>query len=226
MKIAANVGQMHNEKGLQYVGNGEGASSHRKLQEFLSQKFDEHADWKSQIKKVTMIDVHSGDSMYGVDKLLTDKFEDSLKLKMLFLDYDDKDLIQSLKSDRMRESTQFLDGIYDDVNGYTFGYGQFIADLTEHKAEDMDILPFASEFGSNHMLETVGFCGLLENAYFQEYQEYVQREDVDENVRETMETMLKKSKSWLKDVFYVQHPEWKKLVVQRGLRVFSRCVLR
>ena len=225
IKIALSVGQMHNAKGIQYVGGGKLANSHEKLKEFLSDKFKEHLEWKKQISKVTIIDVHSGDDSYGIDKLLTDKSEYAMKLKRLFLDYDEKDLIQSLDSKENCEDAQFLQGIYDNANGFTFGYVPFIASMMDN-AEEADLLSFASEFGSNHMIETVGICQIMENAYFQEYNDYVEQTDVDEDIQKTIKAFVDKSQTWLKDVFYVQEPEWKKTVVQRGFRVFSRCLNR
>merc|ERR1712113_114348 len=216
---------MHNEKGIQYVGDGKLANSHQKLKEFLAEKFEEHGAWKTQIDKVTMIDVHSGDDSYGIDKLLTDKSEYATKLKGLFLDYDEKDLIQSVESKENGEDKQFLDGIYDNVNGFTFNYVPFIASMIED-SEKADLLSFASEFGSNHMLETIAVCEIMENAYYQEYKEYTRGHDGDAKADKTMKTLVDKSQKWLKDVYYVQEPEWKKNVIKRGFRVFSRCLNR
>eukprot|EP01084_Bolivina_argentea_P296021 509769_1 len=207
MKAAATIGQMHNQKGLQYVGNGKLAASHNKLQKFFEDKFDEHMHWKKQFNFITLIDVHSGDSSYGIDKLLTEKYENAMKLKRLFLDYDDKDLIQSLNSDDNDGDVQFLDGIYDNVNGYTFRYGDVIGGLMDESVS-VDMLVFASEFGSNHMLETVGVCQTMENAYFQEYKEYIKHYNEYGEGHEVMKEFLERSQRWLKDVFYVQEPEW------------------
>eukprot|EP01083_Nonionella_stella_P025303 69693_1 len=225
IKIAANVGQTHMASGWQYIGGHKAEQSHQLLKEFLAQKFAEQVQWKTQINQITMIDVHSGDAMYGIDKLLTDKAEYAQKLKKLLLHYDEKDLIQSLSSDENANDPQFLDGIYDHVNGYSFGYVDYIATLTVHN-QQMDLLPFTSEFGCNHRLETIGFTQILENALFQQYQQAVKEENLDSNTKEIMKAIVNKASSWLKDVFYVQEPEWKKIVVRRGSRVFDVCLNR
>jgi len=223
MKSASIIGQMHDPEGCQYVGDGRRAESHQKLMAFLSSKFEEHSHWR-QISKITVIDVHSGDAGYGVDKLLTADPENEMKLKRLFLDYDDKDLIQSLRSSEMANSPQFLDGIYDEANGFSFEYGAFMGAMVER--EGVDVLAFAAEFGANHCVETVGMCWIMEHGYFREYEAAVKRGDLDEEVRGVMDDLVQRSKKWLRAVFYVEEPKWKKVVVQRGRRVFTQCLLR
>merc|ERR1719334_712597 len=121
-----------------------------------------------------------------------------MKLRRLFLDYDEKELIQSLQSTEMGDAAQFLDGIYDEANGYTFAYGDFLRGLlteneqceSEGECEAVDVLSFASEFGSNHMLETVFMCQMLENAYVQEYEEYAESGNESEEVMRSMAQMV------------------------------------
>jgi len=223
MKSAAIIGQMHDPKGMQFVGDGVKAESHQKLMEFLKTKFQRHSHWRA-VTKITVIDVHSGDAGYGVDKLLTTNSENEMKLKRLFLEYDEKDLIQSLRSDEMANSPQFMDGIYNHANGFTFEYGTFMQGMVEK--EEVDVLTFAAEFGSNHRLETVGMCQIMENGYFHEYQAAVERGDLDEETLGVMRGMVDRAKKWLRAVFYVEEPAWKKVVVKRGLRVFTQCLLR
>eukprot|EP00483_Globobulimina_turgida_P011394 UN11416 len=218
---------MHDPNGYQYVGNGSLAKSYEKLTQFLSNKFSQQKRWKSQIDKITTIDVHSGDHSYGIDKLLTNKMEYAMKLKRLFLDYDEHGLIQSLDSKQNKNDPQFLDGIYDYVNGGSLNYVSFLASLIDSDDnKEMDLLAFASEFGSNANLVIVGLVDIVENAYFQEYNEYIKQENVDQDMKNTMQSVLNTASGWVKHCYYVQEPEWKKIVVQRGFRVFNGCLIR
>eukprot|EP01084_Bolivina_argentea_P295307 508365_1 len=217
MKSSMLIGQCFDMNGLQYNGKPYTLEkSHEMLEDFIMNKLfeEKHSEWKTQINKISFIDVHTGLGTYGVDTLIGNNENDIHKINMLMSEHLKKELIVNARSS--------FDG-YNNVNGYLM---DLISNLIESKWNDkqdiIDSLVMVEEFGTYR--EGLILAGLrLENGITNGYNEYIEkRESVNKEMLENVNDVLNRTRKIFKDVFYVERVDWKTQIVKRGFNLFAQ----
>ena len=200
------VGQSHDPDGLQYVGNGEiEEESHRVFQEFLRTQFIEN-EWKSQFKKITLMDVHTADGKSGLDTIVVRNEEDLNTIQRL--------------NNRFKSSKVYGDSRFANVTGMSYGYLDFVEQLTTTGSDALAMMQYFGTYPRDYVLN----AERMHAAYNKEYRSYLQRMYRDDSgqlyILELMWFMVEYSRGFVADAFYVKDLNWKKKVLQKGHDVF------
>ena len=219
MAKAVVTGQWWDENGIQYNGKPfKLEKSHAALKEFIEEKlFEEmHSEWKSQIKKVSFIDIHTGLGNYGKDTLIGERKADIAKLKVLMPGH--------VKADLIVDADGTLDGAYDNVNGFTFHHVDSLVN-SKLEANDVDVLGVTQEFGTYAFHQI--FAGMrLENAFTSAVNRYKQKMGENAPLIASVNDLVNMSRTRYRKLFYVESVDWKTEIVTRGFDLFHALFYR
>ena len=192
-------GQYHEPTGIFYGGKDHAEPSLRLLEEWL-RDFLTATTASSSSDAVTWIDVHTGLGPFGVDTLLVSNLSDDEQAapEMQVQHY-----FNAATQTDSTSASNVAQG-YENVKGFINNYYKYLF------SDEQKALIVTQEFGTLHLI-LVGRALILENAA---YQHLPSDEAIDWAKRTT------------KPAFYPQSQRWRRMVLERGIRVLLEAMSR
>ena len=190
--------------------------SHKVFQDFLSNEIftKKHKEWREQIERISFVDVHTGLGKYGYDTLVADvKLDGNVEyIGKLFPEHKKEELIV--------DTRKLLGGTYENANGYIYEHiHNIINGVMDGKK--MDNLIFTQEFGTYHGIWIMSGMR-FENGFTQSYYDYINGDNVDENVRKKMLHLVDIARKRYRSLFYIERVDWKTDIVTKGVDLFTK----